>query len=102
MAVALADCPYFRTSFVVVVVVRFVVVVVVVVVVGFVCFVFCSCSRVHMHTCHGVVHCCCCYRAMYRKQLIPRSSLFLGYARSQLTDQEFMERIRPHIRVGAC
>ncbi|EGD73711.1 hypothetical protein PTSG_05418 [Salpingoeca rosetta] len=34
---------------------------------------------------------------MYRKSLIPRSSVFVGYARSKFTSEEFMGRLRPHL-----
>ncbi|EGD72283.1 glucose-6-phosphate 1-dehydrogenase [Salpingoeca rosetta] len=37
---------------------------------------------------------------MYRKSLIPRSSLFVGYARSKFTSEEFMGRLRPHLEAS--
>eukprot|EP00043_Microstomoeca_roanoka_P025832 m.10062 g.10062 ORF g.10062 m.10062 type:complete len:641 (-) comp5913_c0_seq2:409-2331(-) len=37
---------------------------------------------------------------MYRKGLIPRDAVFLGYARSKLSREDFMERLRPCMRAA--
>eukprot|EP01147_Barroeca_monosierra_P002447 gene2447-5387_t len=37
---------------------------------------------------------------MYRKKLIPRESLFLGVSRNNLTADDFISRLRPHIHAG--